>query len=123
MAQSTYLRNKILDAVVNATSFSVAQVYVSLHTGDPGATGASEVAGGSYIRKAASFGAASGGSAALDAAVEFSGMPSCTVTHVGFWDAESSGNFLQGGALTAQKVVAAGDTFRFAVGALTDSQS
>jgi len=45
-------------------------------------------------------------------------MPACTVTHVGIWDAESSGNFLMGGSLDASKVVNAGDTFTIAAGDL-----
>ena len=34
---SNYLANKWLDALGNATAFSVTTAYVKLHTGDPGA--------------------------------------------------------------------------------------
>jgi len=118
MAMTSYLKNELLDAVVNAGSFAVTTVYVSLHTADPGGTGANEVTGGSYSRKSASFGAATGGAASNDAQIDFTAMPSCTVTHVALWDAATSGNVLWEGALTASKVVNSGDTVSFASGAL-----
>ena len=45
-------------------------------------------------------------------------MPACTVQYVGVWDAESSGNFLWGGQLTASKTLNAGDTFQINSGSL-----
>lgn len=119
MSFSNYLEDEILDAVCNNGSFAVAQPWVSLHTGDPGETGANELTGGSYGRQSASFAAASGGSCDTDATLDFTGMPSATITHVGMWDASSSGNFLVGGSLTAQKTTNSGDTFRIASGNLT----
>jgi hypothetical protein len=115
---SVSYRNKILDAIGNNTALQVATAYISLHTADPGATGASEVAGGSYARQAASFGAAAAGSMATDALAEFTDMPACTVTHAGLWDA-LAGNWIVGGALTASKTVNAGDTFQFTTGNLS----
>lgn len=59
----------------------------SLHTGDPGASGTSnEVTGGSpaYARKNITMNAASGGSRALGADVDFD-VPASTITHVGYW--------------------------------------
>ena len=57
MSISNYLENKLLDAVFNATAFNVTgDPYISLHTADPGETGASEVTGGSYARQQAAFG-------------------------------------------------------------------
>jgi hypothetical protein len=37
---------------------------------------------------------------------------------VGVWDAESAGNFLWGGALTASQQVNAGNTFKINAGSL-----
>lgn len=121
MSISNYAELKLLDAVFNATAFSVATPYVSLHTGDPGETGASEATGGSYIRKLGSFAAAAAGAVATDADLNFTGMPAATITHVGIWDAESVGNFLWGGALAASKTTNAGDTFQILSGSLTVS--
>lgn len=119
MALSTYIGNKIIDAIVNATTLTgITSVYVSLHTGDPGLTGASEVTGGSYIRKVASFEAGASKASQNDAVIEFASMPAATVTHIGLWDAESAGNFLWGGTNSGTQSVAAGNTFRLASGAL-----
>lgn len=122
MALSAYLRDKLLDHYLKGTAFTQpTNVFVSLHTGDPGTTGASEVAGGSYARVNAntSFAAASGGSKATNAILDFAGMPAATITHVGIWDAASAGNFLVGGALSASKTTNAGDTFRLPSGQLS----
>ena len=118
MTISNYAELKLLDAVFNNGSFAVATPYVSLHTADPGEAGASEAAGGSYVRQLGSFGAAAAGALDNDAAIDFTLMPACTVTHAGVWDAETAGNFLWGGALAANKTLNAGDTFRFPVGDL-----
>ena len=45
-------------------------------------------------------------------------MPGCTVTHIGIWDAASSGNLLFYGAVSASKTVTAGDTISLAAGSL-----
>ncbi len=120
MAISTYLGNQLLDAVFNADALTVTTVYVSLHTGDPGTTGASESTGGAgpYARLAGSFTVAAAKSLSNDAALTFNGMPASTITHVGLWDALAAGNFLAGGALTTSRALAAGATGQFAIGAL-----
>ena len=69
--------------------------YGSLHSADPGATGANELAGGSpaYARKALSWAAASGGSVALSASAQFDVEGGDTVAYVGLWSAVSGGTF------------------------------
>ncbi len=69
--------------------------YASLHSSDPGADGSNEISGGSpaYARKAVTFNAASGGASALNADVTFDVPGSTTVAYVGYWDAETNGNF------------------------------
>jgi hypothetical protein len=119
---STAYGNKILDALFNAASLAIAMPYVSLHTADPGATGASEVTGGSYARQALSCGAANAKAIANDVAVEFALMPASTVTHFGIWDA-LAGAFVLGGPLTAPKAINAGDTFRFPVSQIAFQQN
>ena len=112
MTRSVTLKNQILDSYLSG-----ATPHISLHTADPGGDGSNEVAGGSYARKPATFGAAAGGATDNTAAVEFTDMPACTVTHCGIWSAVA-GTWQQGGALAASKTVNVGDTFRFPVGAL-----
>ncbi len=118
MTISDYAENKILDAVFNATAFSVTSVYVSLHTAAVGEAGTSEVTGGSYARQSADFTTATSGALDNTAILDFTSMPAVTVTDVGVWDASSAGNFLWGGTLTASKTVNSGDTFRFPTGDL-----
>lgn len=124
MALSAYLIPKLLDHVLKGASFTQpTNVYVSLHTADPGTTGASECTGGSYARQLASssFAAAGASSKASNADINFAAMPACTVTHVGIWDASTVGNFLWGGSLSASKTVNSGDTFQLPSGQLTAS--
>ena len=42
-----------------------------------------------------------------------------TVTHIGIWDASSSGNMLYYTALDASKTIATGDILKIAAGSLT----
>lgn len=118
-ALSNVAENAILDAIFNATAYSVATPFVALFTSDPGDDGSgTEVSGGSYVRQALSCGAASGGSCSNDAQITFSGMPAATVTHFAVYDAASAGNLIWHGALTASKTVGSGDELVFNVGQL-----
>lgn len=75
--------------------------YVSMHTADPGTTGASEVAGAGYARGSSTFAAASGGSCVGTAAnVAAPTGVSTVATYWGLWDAASGGGWIDGGALT-----------------------
>lgn len=116
-----FAEDALLDAIFNTTSYAPTNIYMSLHTADPGETGASEVTGGSYARQTvtASFAAASGGSVSTNVDINFTLMPAATVTHIGIWDASTAGNFLWGGTLTASKTTNSGDTFQIASGNAT----
>lgn len=111
---SSYLKNKWLDVLRgggNGVTFTApAAVFASLHDGDPGDTGANEISGGSpaYIRKAIEFGAAAAG--AIDSSTQpvFDVPAGASVLHVGFWDAESAGNFLGSDAVTQEDFGAQG---------------
>jgi len=118
MAISTYLGNKIIDHILRNQAYSPpATVYASLHTGDPGTTGASEVSGGPgpYARIAISLDAAAGAASSNSGVLTFSGLPAVTVTHSGLWDAASGGNFLVGGTATNRTLVS-GDSYEVPVG-------
>jgi hypothetical protein len=122
MSLSNYLENKLLDHVFHNTSYtSPTTVYVSLHSADPGETGASELAvANGYARQSCAFSAASGGATENSGTVTFTNTGSAwsAATHFGVWDASSSGNFLGGGSLAASKTVGANDTATFAAGDL-----
>ena len=74
--------------------------YISLHTADPGTTGASEVTGGSYARVAATWNAPSGGSVTNSNALSINLPASTTAAYFGIWSAITVGNYYIGGALT-----------------------
>lgn len=120
MTISNYLEENIINHMLRNAAFTpVATIYTSLHTADPGETGASEVTGGSYARQTVTLSAASGGGATSSTnQLDFTNMPAVTVTHVGIWDALTAGNFYWGGALTTSKTLNGGDTFRIATGDL-----
>ena len=126
-AKSNYLENKILDYILRDTAdWAPSAVYLALHTANPDEDGSgTEVSGNGYSRQAVTFAAASSGSSASKSVEEFtaSGGSFGTVTHFGIWDASSSGNLLYYGALTASKVIADGDTLRFASGAITITEA
>lgn len=116
--KSTYWANAVVNAV-RGTTITGFTGYCSLHTADPGLTGATEVTGGSYARQAITFSAAASGATANTAALEFTSMPAVTVTHVGIWDAASTGNFVYGDVLTGgSQVVNSGGTFTIPIGDL-----
>lgn len=120
------VRNGFINAIVGATNYTAnTNVYVSLHTADPGNTGASEATYTSYARVNATtkFAAAASGSSSNNATLQFptSTGGTNTVGYVGLWDASTTGNWIGGGALTASKTIASGDTASFASSALTVS--
>jgi len=120
MSISDYYENKILDHMLRGTAFSPpTAVYVSLHSADPGETGANEISGGGYARQQVTFNAPSGGSMTNSNLLRWNNMPAVTVTHVALWDAPTAGNCLWTGALTASVTVSAGASFEIAPGNLT----
>jgi hypothetical protein len=116
MSISNYAENTVLDWLLTGTT------YLSLHSADPGETGANEIAGGSYARQAITFATASSGTKATNVASTFAGMPAVTVTHTCIWSAVSSGNCLFiSNALSPSKTYGAGDTATCASGATVAS--
>jgi hypothetical protein len=129
-SKSHFLEAKELDAIFAGTAYSVADTYVALFTaltvaqGEAG-TGGTEVVGGSYARQhltGATGGAGAGGYAKTPGttgdtasfnAVNFAGMPACTVVGLAIYDAPVGGNELE--YITGLSlVVAAGNTLQFA---------
>ena len=120
MPFTTATANKLIDKLLRNTDFvHPTSLYVSLHTADPGQTGTNEVTGGSYVRKAVTFTAGALKASANSGDVEFTGMPTITVTHIGLWSASTGGNFWWGGSLTVSKALTAGDTLKIPTGDLT----
>jgi hypothetical protein len=101
--------------------------YLSLHTDDPGDTGANEVttaaAYTNYARKSVTFAAPTSvdvgpSTTSNTGAVSFPALSGtgATVTHVGIWTALTGGTLLRVGALAVAKTVAAGEVLSFAIG-------
>lgn len=113
----------------NAASSPFTNLYVSLHTSDPGEGGSqttNETAYTNYARVAvvrtSSGWAVSADTASNVAAITFptGGVTGATLTHFGVGTASSgAGKLLYSGALTAPLAVSAGVTPEFAIGALT----
>ena len=117
---SSYLANKFLDAVGNATAYSAANVYVKLHIGEPGANGTANPAT-ETTRKSISFSAASAGVLTSDADVSWENIAgSEDATFFTVWDNLTAGNFLFSGTV-AGNAYTAGDTFTIPSGSLTVS--
>jgi hypothetical protein len=109
--------NSILDAICNATSYSISEVWIKLHVGDPGAAGTSNAAT-ETTRKQASFSAAASGAITSDGALTWTSVAgSEDFTHYTAWTASTNGTFLFSGTVTASAVTA-GDTFVVAAGDL-----
>ena len=123
---SDYLEEKLLDHTLGTTAYThPSDVFVSLHTADPVDAGTgTEVSAGSYTyaRQNCAFNAAGTNAAGVteNTSIEtWTNLPACTVTHIGIWDAVSSGNLLYHTAVDSAKTVANGDTISIAVGAIT----
>jgi hypothetical protein len=113
----------------NAASSPLTNLYVSLHTGDPGEGGSqttSECAYGSYARvavaRSGSGWTVTGNTATNAALVQF---PQCssgteTATYVGVGTASSStGKLLYSGALSASLAISSGIQPQFSAGSLS----
>jgi len=108
MAFSTTARNKIVDSI----GLNGGADWFSLHTADPGTTGASEASASPYARKSGPFPAAAAGES-TNPGVTFDVAPG-TYTHWGRYSAVSGGTFLLGGPLPAPEVFGVAGQYQLA---------
>lgn len=101
MGYSTAAKNAAINGIVALGN------WMTLHTGDPGATGASEGAG--VTRAQSTYPGASGSSTTGSQAVI--AVPPGTYTHWGQWSASTAGTFITGGALSASEVYGVAGTY------------
>lgn len=139
MPKSTSASNSILALIFNATTWAdiaendtsspATNLYLSLHTADPGVGGSQETNETSYTnyvriaiaRTTGGWDAPSGGATANAALAQFAqcGASGATLTHVAIGTASSgAGLVLYAGALTSSLAVANGIQPQFAAGAL-----
>lgn len=120
-ALSDYAEKLVLDWLVTEGSATRPTAwYVALYTSPPSDSGGgTEVSGFNYSRQAVTFAEATtpDGTTSNTNTVNFtaSGGSFGTITHLGVFDAVSSGNLLWHGALTASKLINDGDTLQFAI--------
>lgn len=90
-------RNKVVDSL----GINGGGDWFSMHTGDPGTTGANELT--TSPRKLTSYPAASAGES-TNTGTTHDVPGGSTVTHYGRWSASTAGVFLLGGPLPASEV-------------------
>jgi hypothetical protein len=101
---------------LNAATTAVkgAATFISLHTGNPGTTGANEVTGGSYARVATTWGTVTGGSM-TGTQVTINVPAGTTITNWGLWTLGSGGAFYDGGQLPTSVTYAIAGTYLITV--------
>ena len=121
MSFSNFLETEILDHVFAGAAYTApSTLYLALFTAAPGETGGgTEVSGGAYARQSVAF-TTSGNTTSNTAAVEFPTATASfgTVTHVGVFDASTSGNLMAYATLSSSKAIDTGDVFRVPTGDL-----
>lgn len=100
----------ILNLYRGTTYTAPTNVFLKVHTGDPGAAGTSN-ASAETTRKQLTFAAPSSNAIAASAVSWATwSAGSETISHFSIWDNLTAGNFLQSGAFSASKAVTNGDT-------------
>jgi len=122
MSFSNYLETKVLDHVFGGTAYTApSTLYLALFTAvsDGEAGTVTEVSGGGYVRQSVAF-TTSGNTTSNTGAVEYPTATANygTVTHVGIYDASSSGNLMAYASLSSSKTIETGDVFRVPAGDL-----
>ena len=113
MSISNYAELKILDHTTGRAAWTIpTNVYVKLHTADPGEA-ATSAAATEATRKVAAWAVAASGAIATSATLEWTNVAATeTYSHWSMWDASTAGNALWTGALSSSAAVTAGDTFQ-----------
>ena len=122
MSFTNFLETEILDHVFAGAAYTApSTLYIGLFTAisDGEAGSVTEVSGDAYARQTMAF-TTSGATTSNNAAVEFPTATGSwgTITHVGIFDASTSGNLMVYATLTASKAITTGDVFRVPSGDL-----
>lgn len=123
---SATVANDFLEWIFNASATSTAptEVWIQLHTADPGAAGTTAVAGNATRKDlTAAMGTASSGAITNTSAITWTSGEVDTsedYTHWSLWTASAAGTFLCSGTMTANAVTV-GDEFTIPIGDLDAS--
>lgn len=123
MSFSNFLETEILDHVFANNAYTApTTLYLALFTANPDEDGSGaevSTSGTAYARQTVAF-TVSGNTASNSGAVEYPTATASfgTVSHVGIYDALTSGNLIAYAALSSSKAITTGDVFRVPVGDL-----
>jgi hypothetical protein len=87
MPLTTTEKNAVLDYIGSRIT------HFSGHSADPGASGTSELAGGSYARVAASWNAAASANLDHNGSIVINVPAGSDLAYIGYWSASSGGTF------------------------------
>ena len=121
---SDYLETQILNSTLKGGSFpTITTAYLAVFVGDPtdAASGGAEGSWTNYTRQAMSFGTISGGAVNSSTQLQFPALvgSNVTISHIGIFDAATSGNMLYHTNLATSKTLTADDVLSFAVSGVT----
>ena len=118
MAFGGLFQQDLLELILLGAPFTPPSAFwVSLHTGDPGNDGSSEIA---TAREQVSF----AGPVTIDNAIQssnevsFASTTGGNISHLGLWDAQTGGKFLYGGPLSVMRPLLVNEGITFVVGAI-----
>ena len=120
---SNFLEDKFLDVTLKGgTAYNVTTPHLALFSTDPTDAGSgTECSWTGYARQTMTFGTISNGSVSSTGEITFPAVAgsNVTVTHIGVYDALTSGNLLYHTALDTSKTLAATDTMSVAAGGVS----
>ncbi|SRR6266568_2208592 len=117
MSANSSVVNELNNALLMITGSGTNEVnahFISLHTGNPGATGANEVVGGSYVRVSTTWGAIAAGSV-TGSQVTINVPAGTTITSWGLWTLSSGGLYVDGGQLPTNVLYSSAGTYLITV--------
>lgn len=110
------------DTMLDAEWAAATNYFMSIHSADPGTTGASEITGYTGNRPIIQFAAASASSKVSTDAQNFAAMPAEAggIPYFGLWTAATGGTYMGGGTTSGLSgAIGSGATVAFATGAVT----
>ena len=91
-------------------AIGAAATFISLHSADPGTTGANEISGGTYARVATTWSSAAASSKS-GSQVTINVPAAATITYWGVWSTITAGVFYEGGSLPASETYGGAGTY------------
>lgn len=91
----------------------------SLHTSEPGSTGAGEANGGSYARQNTGYTAPTAGVADIAAPLSFTNLPAGTYGWYGIWDLNATPKLVMTAPLAQAQVIPSGATLQMTSAPMT----